>query len=218
MPGWAADSISESCACDVLVAEANQQLWGCCLVASDTVNGLADLFQSGGYATSISTLPNDETKQALFVIVHSSAADHAFELQNLLAQSGLTVPPVWYRYAGNSAWTDAIEVGGSFSGSPSNSEPHPGPLAQSSPSTKPTFETELSGSVEARKSGETIRVDISRLDQLLNTSGEMVITKARITQQIDDLMRAINRTSFAFEQAHVGSPDLLDQLDAVVVL
>ena len=30
-----------------------------------------------------------------------------------------------------------------------------------------------------------------RLDKLLNTAGEMVITKARLNQQIDDLQRTI---------------------------
>ena len=39
---------------------------------------------------------------------------------------------------------------------------------------------------------DTVRVDTARLDHLLNTAGELVITKARLTQQIDTLVRLLD--------------------------
>ncbi len=38
---------------------------------------------------------------------------------------------------------------------------------------------------------DTVRVDTARLDHLLNTAGELVITKARLTQQIDQVGRLL---------------------------
>jgi two-component system chemotaxis sensor kinase CheA len=39
---------------------------------------------------------------------------------------------------------------------------------------------------------DTVRVDTARLDHLLNTAGELAITKARLTQQVDTLTRLLD--------------------------
>ncbi len=53
-----------------------------------------------------------------------------------------------------------------------------------------------SANVETRQASaaavDTVRVDTARLDHLLNTAGELVITKARLTQQVDTMVRLLD--------------------------
>ena len=52
---------------------------------------------------------------------------------------------------------------------------------------------------------DTVRVDTMRLDHLLNTAGELAITKARLTQQVDTLVRLLDGVDArALEQLAVG--------------
>lgn len=44
----------------------------------------------------------------------------------------------------------------------------------------------------AAAAADTVRVDTARLDHLLNTAGELVITKARLSQQVDLLVRVLD--------------------------
>ena len=64
---------------------------------------------------------------------------------------------------------------------------------------------------EARKKvAETVRVDVDRLDQLMNLAGELVISKSRffeIARGLDDLFRDSN--------AHGLAADAIDRLDAI---
>ena len=65
--------------------------------------------------------------------------------------------------------------------------------------------------VEPRKKvAETVRVDVDRLDQLMNLAGELVISKSRffeIARGLDDLFRDSN--------AHLLAADTLDRLDGI---
>ena len=83
--------------------------------------------------------------------------------------------------------------------------------SSSSPSAKETKDTTSS----RVKGSDTIRVDIARLDQLLNTAGEMVITKARITQQVENLIAAINTSSFAMSQSSSENSSMSKYLDNI---
>jgi two-component system chemotaxis sensor kinase CheA len=48
------------------------------------------------------------------------------------------------------------------------------------------------GTAASAAAVDTVRVDTSRLDHLLNTAGELAITKARLTQQVDTLTRLLD--------------------------
>ncbi|WP_435018270.1 chemotaxis protein CheA [Tundrisphaera sp. TA3] len=65
--------------------------------------------------------------------------------------------------------------------------------------------------VEIRgKVAETVRVDVERLDQLMNLAGELVISKSRffeIARGLDDIFRDSN--------AHLLAADTLDRLDGI---
>ena len=57
------------------------------------------------------------------------------------------------------------------------------------PSSKPQESTPALEDKPPTSVAQTIRVDSDRLDQLLNTAGEMTITKARLNQQIAELQQ-----------------------------
>ena len=63
-------------------------------------------------------------------------------------------------------------------------------------SDEPAAAVTVSSSAETRQASaaaiDTVRVDTARLDHLLNTTGELVITKARLSQQVDTLMRLLD--------------------------
>ncbi len=60
---------------------------------------------------------------------------------------------------------------------------------------------------------DTVRVDTARLDHLLNTAGELAITKARLTQQVDSLTRLLDgidsRTLESLAQRNGSPPRML---------
>ena len=61
-----------------------------------------------------------------------------------------------------------------------------------------------------KRVAETVRVDVDRLDQLMNLAGELVISKSRfaeIARELDDLFRDSN--------AHLLAADTLDRLDGI---
>ena len=54
------------------------------------------------------------------------------------------------------------------------------------------------------KPAETLRVDIERLDELMNLAGQLVIGKARITQISDRLKKSVGEKDFADARDGVG--------------
>ena len=52
---------------------------------------------------------------------------------------------------------------------------------------------------------DTVRVDTTRLDHLLNTAGELVITKARLTQQVDTLVRLLDGVDLRVLEGIIGN-------------
>jgi len=60
------------------------------------------------------------------------------------------------------------------------------------------------------KPAETLRVDIERLDQLMNLAGQLVIGKARITQISDKLKKAVGEKDYA--DARDGVSDLFEAI------
>ncbi len=80
-------------------------------------------------------------------------------------------------------------------------EPEPSPApAQASAPAKPAAPAKKEG---VKKSGQTVRVDIGRLDKLMNLVGELVISRARIERlvqearlrQFDDTLSQLGRIS-----------------------
>ena len=83
------------------------------------------------------------------------------------------------------------------------SEPAPGPVAAGVPAAAPAQS-------QAKKVGETLRVDVDRLDGLMNLAGELVINRARffeITQGLEELYRNSN--------ARLLTADTQDRLDSL---
>ena len=92
-------------------------------------------------------------------------------------------------------------------------EPEPEPTAPSPPlSASPAapFEAPPKPVEPRKKIAETVRVDVERLDQLMNLAGELVISKARffeIARGLDELFRDSN--------AHMLAADTVDRLDGI---
>ncbi len=110
--------------------------------------------------------------------------------------------------------------------------PSPTPKAELKPEAKPTASapkpTETAKPADANKQrtppkvGETIRVDLERLDQLMNLGGELVINKARLTQihgrfeplfqgqslgyVVDDMAHRLQQLQETIEQAEQSEP------------
>ena len=84
-----------------------------------------------------------------------------------------------------------------------------GPLGAADPARVDS--PEPASPVETRKKiAETVRVDVDRLDQLMNLAGELVISKSRffeIARGLDDLFRDSN--------AQLLAADTLDRLDGI---
>ncbi|MCG8408374.1 MAG: chemotaxis protein CheA [Phycisphaerales bacterium] len=91
--------------------------------------------------------------------------------------------------------TDVKADAASPSPAPSGSTPAP-KAEEAAPASKPSTSTAAAAKAKTpAKVGETIRVDLERLDQLMNLGGELVINKARLTQihgRIDPLFRGQN--------------------------
>jgi two-component system, chemotaxis family, sensor kinase CheA len=70
--------------------------------------------------------------------------------------------------------------------------------------------TETRAAEPAAKPAETLRVDIERLDELMNLAGQLVIGKARITQIGDKLKKSVAEKNFG--DTHDGVADLFEAI------
>lgn len=83
---------------------------------------------------------------------------------------------------------------------------------ESTPATPPPRTMETSGGrIMATKAAETIRVDLDRLDQLMNLGGELVINKARFVRIQTQLANAFSGQNVAYE-----IKDIAERLDRVL--
>jgi two-component system, chemotaxis family, sensor kinase CheA len=64
--------------------------------------------------------------------------------------------------------------------------------------------TEARGAEPSIKPAETLRVDIERLDQLMNLAGQLAIGKARMTQISDRLKKAVSERDYVCARDGVG--------------
>ena len=62
----------------------------------------------------------------------------------------------------------------------------PAPEAQAAPAPKPAAAAPAAPKKDAKKAAQTVRVDIGRLDKLMNLVGELVISRARIERLVQE--------------------------------
>jgi len=67
----------------------------------------------------------------------------------------------------------------------------PSPLKQSAPAEEFEGENDRRSGAEDRRNGvQSIRVDLDKIDRVVNMVGELVITQSMLTQQMDEMLRA----------------------------
>ena len=89
--------------------------------------------------------------------------------------------------------------------------------AQKAAAPPPTQSTTKKPAAKASETGQTVRVDVARLDNLMNLIGELVIDRTRISQIVSDLAtdgHDENVENLAVTVSHIGriTSDLQDQI------
>ena len=78
---------------------------------------------------------------------------------------------------------DTVEIEEMAIGEEEEEEPEAAPAAQAAPAPAPQAPAKKDG---AKKANQTVRVDIGRLDKLMNLVGELVISRARIERLVQE--------------------------------
>ncbi|MBI5862911.1 MAG: Hpt domain-containing protein [Planctomycetes bacterium] len=134
-------------------------------------NRLADLGEIVSVQPDVDKLENSSVVEELRVVLHTETSPSVIErVVRAYNVESVTVTPPAHRIT---AAPSAVAPG---SAGAAPAQQHAGAESGSKPNAN-TAKTE-----GGAKAGETLRVDLERLDQLMNLGGELVITKARFAQ------------------------------------
>ena len=121
---------------------------------------------------------------------HPGKAGEATTLADLAA---ITRPPVAAGEASLESLADEIKQQKKLA-TAAPSQPRPAPVAEQPVALRPVAEESddrRTGLEERRGAGvQSIRVDLDKVDRVVNMVGELVITQSMLTQQMDDTLRA----------------------------
>ena len=191
LPHWVEDAYGELAICDAMFAGADQRTWGAVLLAEVGVDAepASSVQDTINHLKSLGVI-HESPRAGLYAVI-APTADDGFEVFCNDRNHAL-VRAWWLKTPAGPVTSQANEANQVSQQASAAENPEAVQAIQSNIlEIEPSRDATLSLAERSRNVNNTIRVDSDRLDKLLNTAGEMVITKARLNQQIDDLQRLV---------------------------
>jgi two-component system chemotaxis sensor kinase CheA len=168
----------------------------------EQADAITDLFRDIPGLGSVKALPVDRKDMRLFEAITSSSNEDLLDLfifhvqRELVHIRDITEPPE--EPAGPPVAPG--EEYGFFSGAPGGPEEATAPAPAAAPASaaaKAEPAAAKAGGASTQLEATTIRVDVKKVDQLINLVGELVITQAMLAQNSNGLDPALNQQLFA---------------------
>jgi len=164
---------------------------------------LSDLLKQNGEVISTLPSPGDEIDKIAFQLLFGTKQEQA-QIERLIDREGVRVLPVGRRSLSASAETrTGLEI---------EADDEHEDSAEAEPAAASSEETSL------RSISRTVRVDIEKLDNLMNIVGELVLSKGAISRLCEDIKHQVNSTLAT--ELHKATRSLerrLDELQAGVM-